>query len=100
MKYFRILTILLVLFICLNLNAQTPLPSGSSYDLGFSPGGTSLEVVLKAINASKTSLLIACYEFTDRDIAEAIESAAHRGVNIRVVAEIKDAQEKYSMRGE
>jgi phosphatidylserine/phosphatidylglycerophosphate/cardiolipin synthase-like enzyme len=39
---------------------------------------------------------MACYEFTDRDIAEAIESAAHRGVKVRIVADFKAAHDKYS----
>jgi phosphatidylserine/phosphatidylglycerophosphate/cardiolipin synthase-like enzyme len=79
-----------------DLTAQTPIPAGASYDLGFSPGGTSLQVVLKAIHSAKSSLLVACYEFTDRDIAEAIEAAAHRGVKVEIVADYKAAQAKYS----
>jgi phosphatidylserine/phosphatidylglycerophosphate/cardiolipin synthase-like enzyme len=78
------------------LSARTPIPAGASYDLGFSPGGSSLAVVLKAIHSAKTSLLVACYEFTDRDIAEAIESAAHKGVKVKIVADYKAAQAKYS----
>ena len=78
------------------LSAQTPIPVGASYDLGFSPGGSSLAFVLKAIHSAKSSLLVACYEFTDRDIAEAIESAAHRGVKVKFVADYKAAQAKYS----
>jgi phosphatidylserine/phosphatidylglycerophosphate/cardiolipin synthase-like enzyme len=91
--FFVIATILLL---TISVFPQAPLPSGCSYDLGFSPGGTSLEVVLKAINASKITLLVACYEFTDRDIAETIEAAAHRGVKVRIVADYKAAQQKYS----
>ena len=52
--------------------ADTALSSGATYDLGFSPGSTSLSVVLKAINSSRASLYMACYEFTSRDIAAAI----------------------------
>jgi phosphatidylserine/phosphatidylglycerophosphate/cardiolipin synthase-like enzyme len=79
-----------------SLSAQTPIPAGASYDLGFSPGGSSLAVVIKAIHSVKSSLLVACYEFTDRDIAEAIELAAHRGVKVKIVADYKAAQAKYS----
>jgi phosphatidylserine/phosphatidylglycerophosphate/cardiolipin synthase-like enzyme len=78
------------------LQAQTLLPEGATYELGFSPGGTSLSVVLKAISASKSTLTMACYEFTSRDIAEAIESVAHQGVKVRIVADAKSAKDKYS----
>lgn len=86
----------LLFFSFVGLSAQPPIPSGASYDLGFSPGGTSLTVVLKAISSAKSTLLVACYEFTSRDIAEAIESAAHRGIKVRIVADYKASLQKYS----
>jgi phosphatidylserine/phosphatidylglycerophosphate/cardiolipin synthase-like enzyme len=85
----------LLLFPLLSFS-QTPIPQGATYDLGFSPGGTSLAVVLKAISSAKTTLLVACYEFTSRDIAEGIEQAAHRGVMVRIVTDAKAAKDKYS----
>jgi phosphatidylserine/phosphatidylglycerophosphate/cardiolipin synthase-like enzyme len=88
--------ILLSLFLPFGLAGQTPIPSGASFDLGFSPGGSSVEVVLKAIGASRSTLLVACYEFTSRDIAEALEAAAHRGVKVRVVADLKASRDRYS----
>ncbi len=39
---------------------------------------------------------MACYEFTSRDIAAAIEAAAHRGVKVRIVADFKASRQKYS----
>ncbi len=63
--------------ICISLHAQTPLPSTASFDVGFSPGGSALAVVEKAINSARSAILMACYEFTERDIAEALEKAAH-----------------------
>ena len=48
-------------------------PSAASFDVGFSPGGTALIVVEKAISAAHSEILMACYEFTSRDIAEALE---------------------------
>ena len=86
----------LVTILSFVLHAQTTIPPGASFDLGFSPGGASLAVVEKAITAAKSELLVACYEFTSRDIAETIEAAAHRGVNVRIVADWKAAQAKYS----
>ena len=68
----------------------------SSVEVGFSPGGTAVKVVLDVIGEAKSSILMACYEFTDRDIAEALEAAAHRGVKVQIVADEKAARAKYS----
>ena len=42
---------------------------------------------------------MSCYEFTSRDIAEALESAAHRGVKIRIVADWKASHDRFSQIG-
>lgn len=76
--------------------AQTPIPAGASYDLGFSPGGTALSVVKKSIKSARKDILVACYEFTNRDIADAIETAARNGVKVQIVADWKAAHNKYS----
>ncbi len=98
--FMKRITILAIVFLAvlssLEVSAQTPLPAGASFDLGFSPGGSSLNVVLKAISSAKSTLLVACYEFTSRDIAAALEAAAHRGVKVRVVADFKAAHDRYS----
>jgi phosphatidylserine/phosphatidylglycerophosphate/cardiolipin synthase-like enzyme len=97
MKRITVMAIVfLVVLSSFELSAQTPIPSGASFDLGFSPGGSSLLVVLKAITSAKSTLLVACYEFTSRDIAAALESAAHRGVKVRIVADFKTAHDRYS----
>ena len=44
----------------------------------------------------ETEILMACYEFTSRDIAEALENAAHRGVKVRIVADWKAAHDRFS----
>ena len=96
MKPFKFAMLLLFLTFMPAVFADTAVSSGATYDLGFSPGETSLSVVLKAINSSRTSLYMACYEFTSRDIAAAIEAAAHRGVKVRIVADFKASRQKYS----
>ncbi len=65
-------------------------------EVGFSPGGTALALVEKAISAAQSEVLMACYEFTSRDIAEALEAAAHRGVKVRIVADWKAAHDRFS----
>ena len=82
-----------------SLYAQTPLPSTASFDIGFSPGGTAMLIVEKAIGAAKSEILMACYEFTSRDIAEALETAADRGVKVRIVADWKASHDRFSQVG-
>jgi phosphatidylserine/phosphatidylglycerophosphate/cardiolipin synthase-like enzyme len=76
--------------------AQEGLGPEASFELGFSPGGGSTALVIKVIDSARSTLLIVAYEFTDRDVAEAVERAAHRGVKVRVVADYRAAQGKYS----
>jgi hypothetical protein len=96
MKRFAIITAALGFGFLQSLYAQTPLPSTASFDVGFSRGGTALAVVEKVINAAKSDILMACYEFTSRDIAESLENAAHRGVKVRIVADWKAAHDRFS----
>jgi phosphatidylserine/phosphatidylglycerophosphate/cardiolipin synthase-like enzyme len=70
--------------------------AAASIVVGFSPGGTAVKLVLDVIGEAKSSIFIACYEFTDRDIAEALETAAHRGVKVQIVADEKASNAKYS----
>jgi phosphatidylserine/phosphatidylglycerophosphate/cardiolipin synthase-like enzyme len=78
--------------------AETPttLPLAVSYEVGFSPGGTAVKLVLDVIASAKSSILVACYSFTNRDIAEALENAAHRGVKVQIVADDGASKDKYS----
>lgn len=65
-------------------------------EVGFSPDGTSLPLVLKVINSAKSSLCLAAYSFTSKPVAEAIYAAYRRGVIVNVVADAKANQSKYS----
>lgn len=77
--------------------AQFAAPAqAQGYEAGFSPGGSALATVLHAIASAKVSIRVACYEFTSRDIAEALEAAAHRGVRVRIVADRKASESRYS----
>jgi phosphatidylserine/phosphatidylglycerophosphate/cardiolipin synthase-like enzyme len=90
---------IIFVFLILTLSAYTETTSASvvpSVEVGFSPGGTAVKLVLEVIGEAKSSILVACYSFTNRDIAEALEKAAHRGVKVRIVADEGAAKDKYS----
>jgi phosphatidylserine/phosphatidylglycerophosphate/cardiolipin synthase-like enzyme len=92
----KIIPILLVILILSALPISAESPAASSLSVGFSPGGTAVKLVLEVIGEAKSSFLVACNEFTDRDIAAALEAAAHRGVKVQMVADAKAARAKYS----
>ena len=75
--------------------AAEPIPAGASYDIGFSPNGESLDIVLKGIRTARTSILVAAYSFTSKPIALALLDAHQRGVKVQIVADQK-SNRKYS----
>lgn len=99
MKRSTLVGAILAVVLLQSAHAQTPPPSSVSFDIAFLQRGPALAIVEKAIGAAKSEILIACYEFTSRDIAEALESAAHRGVKVRVVADWKAAHDRFSQTG-
>jgi hypothetical protein len=62
MKRSTAIAFVLVVFLLHSAYAQSPIPSTASFDIGFSPGGSALAVVEKAIVAAKSEILMACYE--------------------------------------
>ena len=78
------------------VNAATLVGSNSSFDVGFSPNGSSLQLVLKSINSAKKSIHVAAYGFTSKPIAEALLNASKRGVEVKIVADEKSNSGKYS----
>ena len=77
------------------LYASEPLPKDAAYDVGFSPYGDSLNVVLSGIRLARTSILVAAYSFTSKPISTALLDAQKRGVKVQVVADHK-ANMRYS----
>lgn len=69
--------------------------ASQSIEVGFSPDGSSLNVVLNAINSANKELLMAAFNFTSRSISEALMKAKQRGVDVRVIADRK-ANSNYS----
>lgn len=76
--------------------ASTPINSGASYDVGFSPEGSGLQQIIKEINSAKKSIHVAAYSFTSKPIAEALLQASKRGVDVKVVADQKSNSGQYS----
>ncbi|HHV7525049.1 TPA: phospholipase D family protein [Burkholderia orbicola] len=79
--------------------AAQPLPAGAAYDLGFSPAAGSasaLDVVLRAIDSARSSIVVVAYSFTSKPIATALLAAHRRGVKVAVVADRGQNAKSYS----
>ncbi|WGS66220.1 phospholipase D family protein [Enterobacteriaceae bacterium ET-AT1-13] len=66
-------------------------------EVGFSPGKTAENIILKSINNSKKTIDIAAYSFTNKPIAILLNKAYNRGVKIRVVVDKKSNTGKYTI---
>ncbi|ADP10183.1 MULTISPECIES: phospholipase D family protein [Erwinia] len=66
--------------------------------VGFSPsaGQAALQIVLSTINGAEQSIDIAAYSFTSHPIAAALIAAQNRGVSVRLVADAKANNDKYT----
>lgn len=91
----RFLPLLLVLPFAAGIVVAQSLPVEASYEVGFSPGGSSLAVVMDGIRSARVSILVASYSFTSKPIASALLEAERRGVKVMVVADEK-ANRHYS----
>lgn len=76
--------------------AAQPLSSQAAFDIGFSPRGESLNIVLNAIHAARSSILVAAYSFTSKPISTALLAAHRRGLTVKLVADEKSNRQNYS----
>ncbi|CAH2898008.1 MAG: Phosphatidylserine/phosphatidylglycerophosphate/ cardiolipin synthases and related enzymes-like protein precursor [uncultured Paraburkholderia sp.] len=79
--------------------AAQPLPAGAAYDLGFSPAvgsASALDVVLRAIDGARSSIVVVAYSFTSKPIATVLLAAHRRGVKVAVVADRGQNAKSYS----
>ena len=76
--------------------AAQPFNKGAAYDVGFSPRGGSLNIVLSGITAAKSQILVAAYTFTSKPIAYALVAAQRRGVKVYVIGDQEQNSNSYS----
>lgn len=95
MKYRLVVALFLVASLAA-WSTQQVVPSGATSDVGFSPDGNSLDLIVGAIGEAKESIEVAAYSFTSKPISIALLAAFKRGVNVQVVADKKSNGGKYS----
>jgi len=87
---------IVLLVLCLFLTILAAQGTEPAYELGFSPNGQSLQVVLDGIAGAKESILVAAYSFTSKPVAQALLTAQERGVKVAVVADQKANSGRYT----
>jgi phosphatidylserine/phosphatidylglycerophosphate/cardiolipin synthase-like enzyme len=60
----------------------------------FSPRGQVRDEILKRINHTHTTLDLAMYSLTSREIAAALDEAARRGAKVRIIRDVSQTREK------
>lgn len=84
----RLLLLLIVIF-------STPaFAEGAAFEDAFSPHQGATALVVRTINAARTSIHVAAYEFTSRPIAAALVAAHDRGVDVDVVVDKSQRKSK------
>lgn len=68
----------------------------SSIEVAFSPSLGAEDLVLKLIGRATKSIHVAAYSFTSSSIAKALVEASRKGVDVRIVADKSQMNEKYT----
>jgi phosphatidylserine/phosphatidylglycerophosphate/cardiolipin synthase-like enzyme len=66
------------------------------FEIGFSPKGKSLNIILDRINQAEKSIQVAAYSFTSKPISTVLLDAQRRGVAVQVATDAKSNTGKYS----
>ena len=89
-------TLLPTLLLTILLTPLTTIASEAQITTGFSPGGSAVTNVLRAINSARETIDVPAYSFTSKEVAMALNDASQRGIKVRVVADAKDNGGRYS----
>ncbi|MCL6484676.1 MAG: hypothetical protein I4O49_10990, partial [Janthinobacterium lividum] len=70
--------------------AVSPVPQGQQVEVGFSPEGSAVALVLKAIGSARKSIHVMAYVMSSPEIASALARAARSGVEVYVQLDYKE----------
>ncbi|WP_145557518.1 phospholipase D family nuclease [Yersinia aldovae] len=83
-----IVSLPVILCLCYSTTAYSDTesqPCEFSYEVGFSPKGNALDLILTEIESAEKSISLAAYSFTSQPIADALISAYNKGIDISVI---------------
>lgn len=82
---------IVAVFVCTSSAIAAP-----SVQVGFSPEGSARQLVLNTINDAHDSIRMLGYNLTASDITKALIAAKNRGVDVRIILDDKENQNRYS----
>lgn len=92
-RYLRLLLIISLCFYCFGCsNKVQETPNTYHTEVYFSPDGGTANRIIKAIDSSTSTIDLAIFDLTSRDIKSAFERAKNRGVKIRMIADSRQAK--------
>jgi phosphatidylserine/phosphatidylglycerophosphate/cardiolipin synthase-like enzyme len=68
----------------------------SSTTVCFTPGGNCTDLIVQALAAAKSSVLVQAYSFTSAAISKALLEAHQRGVRVEAILDQSNRTDKYS----
>ena len=83
------MTMIRTLALATLLAMPVPALAEPSVEVGFSPEGSALQLVLETIGSAKQSIQMLAYAFQAADITQALVDAQKRGVQVRIVVDKK-----------
>lgn len=82
--------------VCLSLSCIQPAAAASPVQVGFSPEGSALQLVLKTIESAQQEIRLMGYSFTSPEVVSALVRAKRRGVDVKIVLDEKGNRSKAS----
>ncbi|MFO0753375.1 MAG: phospholipase D family protein [Thermodesulfovibrionales bacterium] len=96
MKRFCTFVCLLLFVSCFGTQATDIPLTNTTAQVYFSPNGGAQQAVVRAIEGSKSEILVQAYSFTSAPIAKALVDAHKRGGRIEIVLDKSNRAAKYS----
>ncbi|KML22940.1 endonuclease [Leclercia adecarboxylata] len=75
--------------VCLSLSYLQPAAAAPSVQVGFSPEGSALQLVLKTIESAQHEIRLMGYSFTSPEVVRALVRAKRRGMDVAAVLDWK-----------
>lgn len=89
MKLHFVSRLLLPSLVCLTLSGMLPASATPAIEIGFSPEGSALQLVLKVVNTAQQNIRLMGYSFTSPAVVRSLISAKRRGIDVQVVLDEK-----------
>jgi len=73
-------------------DASNIVPGSGTIEFAFTPGGDATGLLVRAIDAARSQVLVQAFSFTHEQIANALTRARRRGVDVQVLVDPEQAE--------